>query len=112
MPSAKQIAWRKKFAKLYGKKTHGASPRKVKSSKLPSGEKSGNLKNFFVDRNGLVGVRKGWTRKGGRDNIYKKTYRPNREESELWLRYVVKKGKMNVERAGKIVSVSSSHLVK
>ena len=28
MASAKQIAWRKKFAKLYGKKTHGAKSKK------------------------------------------------------------------------------------
>jgi len=47
MASAKQIAWRKKFAKLYGKKTHGANPRKVKSSKLPSGGKKGSLKNHY-----------------------------------------------------------------
>ena len=102
MASAKQIAWRKKFAKLYGKKTHGANPRKVKSSKLPSGEKKGNLKNHYINKNGmLVGFKKDGS-----------TYFPNREEDELWLKYVVKKGKMNVMRAGKIVSVSSSHLIK
>jgi len=102
MASAKQIAWRKKFAKLYGKKTHGASPRKVKSSKLPSGEKAHRLKDHYIAKSGmLVGFKKDGS-----------TYFPNREESELWLRYVIKKGKMNVMRAGKIVSRSSSHLIK
>jgi len=112
MPSAKQIKAQKLFAKRVKRGDFRKAITKSKKAKLPSGEKSGNIKNFFVDRNGLVGVRKGWTRKGGTDNIYKKTYRPNREESDLWLRYVVKKGKMNVLRAGKIVSISSSHLIK
>ena len=33
MASAKQIAWRKKFAKLYGKKKTGAKSTKTKGSK-------------------------------------------------------------------------------
>ena len=36
MPSAKQIAWRKKFAKLYGKKKKGSKSTKSTKSKISS----------------------------------------------------------------------------
>ena len=38
MASAKQIAWRKKFAKLYGKKKAGSKSTKTKSKKTTSGK--------------------------------------------------------------------------
>jgi len=39
MPSAKQIAWRKKFAKLYGKKKTGKKSKKAKTqAESPKGK--------------------------------------------------------------------------
>ena len=61
MPSAKQIAWRKKFAKLYGKKKTGAKTSKPKKSKF---DKTGKKKDmiagvdFYKDMRTLLGTAK------------------------------------------------------
>ena len=42
MASAKQIAWRKKFAKLYGKKKKGSKSTKSKMTKVDTLQKMDN----------------------------------------------------------------------
>ena len=44
MASAKQIAWRKKFAKLYGKKKTGSKSTKSKSTPVKKPKKSKSVK--------------------------------------------------------------------
>ena len=71
MASAKQIAWRKKFAKLYGKKKKGAKSSKPKKSKF---DKTGKKKDmvagvdYYKDMRDLLGTAKkpktkGWKSK-------------------------------------------------
>tara|TARA_R110000751_G_scaffold65684_1_gene134356 strand:+ start:2028 stop:2264 length:237 start_codon:yes stop_codon:yes gene_type:complete len=52
MPSAKQIAWRKKFAKLYGKKKKGAKSSQKQvinsiKSQIKSGRPSSNMQDYL-----------------------------------------------------------------
>ena len=77
MASKKQIAWRKKFAKLYGKKKKGA---KLSKSAKPKKSKFKNKADFdkravagvdyFKDMKTLLGTNdkpktKGWRKKNG-----------------------------------------------
>jgi len=52
MPSAKQIAWRKKFAKLYGKKKTGTKSTKRQvinsiKSQIKDGRPSSNMQDYL-----------------------------------------------------------------
>tara|TARA_R100000656_G_scaffold88259_1_gene64012 strand:- start:243 stop:476 length:234 start_codon:yes stop_codon:yes gene_type:complete len=77
MASAKQIAWRKKFAKLYGKKKKkGSKSTKSTKSTKSKFERTGKKKDmvagvdYFKDMKTLLGTNdkpktKGWRKKNG-----------------------------------------------
>ncbi len=76
MASKKQIAWRKKFAKLYGKKKKGSKSTKSTKSTKSKFDRTGKKKDmiagvdYFKDMKTLLGNNekpktKGWKKKNG-----------------------------------------------
>jgi len=60
MASAKQIAWRKKFGLLYGKKKKGAKSKKPKSKFAKTGKKKDMVAgvDYYKDMRTLLGTAK------------------------------------------------------